>query len=357
MFIIAVMEEIFKKYKEIISSELESFLSKIAEKEKTENPWFHDSIARLRDFATAGKMVRGGLVLLSEEMFSGKITNDGIICATSLELIQTGLLIHDDIMDKDTKRRGKDTIFFQYKKLAEKRKMKESYHIGESMGICVGDTAFFLSFLRLGEISKKFLLAKLISKISEELILVGTAQMEDVITSHQTKPLSESEILSLYRHKTARYSFSLPLSVGAILAEADESTIPLLEEIGEHLGIIFQIQDDTIGLIGNPQITGKPKGSDVRENKKTLYHSHLLSLANKEEKNRLNKIFGNKNLKDKDITFVVNLCEKYNVFETIENKMKHHAKLALEKIQVLPVAEKYKKYLTDLVEYNLRREK
>jgi geranylgeranyl diphosphate synthase type I len=86
---------------------------------------------------------------------------------------------------------------------------------------------------------------------------------------------SEQEILRLYTWKTARYSFSLPLSAGALLAGCSESQVKALERVGELAGLAFQMRDDELGLFGNPEETGKVKGSDLREGKKTL----LLALA------------------------------------------------------------------------------
>ena len=99
--------------------------------------------------------------------------------------------------------------------------------------------------------------------------------MQDVAASQTVKRLSEDDILSVYRYKTARYTFSLPLVAGAKLARASDTDLAVLDSLGEDIGIMFQIRDDELNLLGDPQITGKSKGSDVREHKQTLLSLYL----------------------------------------------------------------------------------
>lgn len=351
------MRDLFVSYRNRIISEMEAFFVKVREIFKVRDKWFFDALDRLYEFAISGKMLRGALVMFSENMFSNMITRDSVRCAVSVELLQSGLLIHDDIMDEDTQRRGKDSVFFQYKKLADSMGMVNSYHIGESIGMCVGNFAFSLAFLALGEIEKKSVLDRLVLKFGEEMAIVGVGQMKDVIASGQKELLTEDEVVSIYRYKTARYSFSLPFSLGAILSEASEDDMSLVEEIGECIGIIFQIQDDKIGLLGDESVIGKPVGSDIKENKKTLYHLYLMNSVNEEEKSRLLGIFGNRGVSQEEINYVVSLIRKYNILEKVDKKVKEFAEIAKEKIRKLKVDDKYKEFLFDLVEYNLRREK
>ena len=97
-------------------------------------------------------------------MFKNEIPDWIIQTASAFELIHSALLIHDDIIDKDQIRRGSQTIFYQYKELGEKDKRQESYHFGESLGICAGDIGFFLAYELLSG-----LLAE--SKIKEDIFL------------------------------------------------------------------------------------------------------------------------------------------------------------------------------------------
>lgn len=351
------MKELVISYRDRIISEMEVFFDRVRQNFKMRDKWFFDVLDRLYDFSISGKMIRGALVMFSENMFSNTITKDSVKCAICIELLQSGLLIHDDIMDEDTQRRGKDSIFFQYKKLADSMNIENSYHIGESIGICAGNFAFSLAFLALGEIEKKKVLDKLILKFGEEMAIVGVGQMKDVITSGHRDLPTEDDIISIYRYKTARYSFSLPFSLGAIISEVSDDDISLIEEIGECIGIIFQIQDDKIGLLGDESVIGKPVGSDIKENKKTLYYLYLMNSVDDREKSKLLSIFGNHNIGQEEVNYVVSLIKKYNILEKVDKKVLELVSIAKEKINKLRVEDKYKKFLFDFVEYNLSREK
>ncbi|MCX7881808.1 MAG: polyprenyl synthetase family protein [Brevinematales bacterium] len=320
------------------------------------NRWGKDVIERLKEFSLSGKMIRGGLILFAEEMFRGSFSDNALTAAVSMELFQTGLLIHDDIMDQDTTRRGKTTIFYQYAELAKQMNVREFYHFGESMGICVGDIAFFLGFENLASLDTTPTLQNKIYQIfSREMSFVGLGQMQDVYYSITDQDLSENAILSIYLYKTSRYTFSLPLMIGALLGKANKHTLACLETIGENLGLIFQIKDDELGLFGDESVTGKPVGSDIQENKKTLYFWYLWKYTTPEEKAKLQTIFGSPTLTHEHLGYVHGLIEKYGIHENISQKQRALAQLVEEEISSLPVEETYKTSLREILTYNLQR--
>ncbi len=241
------MHTLFQTYKTAIEHYLRTFFIKKQKELSSVNVWGSDVCKRYLTFALQGKMIRGCLIILGFEMFGKKATEDVVKAAAAMELFQSALLIHDDIMDHDTMRRGQRTIFAQY----------GVNHFGESMGMCAGDIGFFFAFELLADMSQqKYAILPLICR---ELVKVGVAQMQDVSVGNQKEIPSEADILNLYRYKTARYTFSLPLMVGAILAGQSEATINILEKLGEDLGIMFQLKDDELDF-----------ESDQREGKKTL---------------------------------------------------------------------------------------
>ncbi len=321
------------------------------------NKWGRDVIQRLKDFTMSGKLIRGVLILFSEDMFSGKVTDNSVICAVTAELLQSALLIHDDIMDQDTMRRGKKTIFYQYKEFANHLNESDAYHFGESMGICVGDIAFFLAFENLSRlVLPKDVHIKIYEIFSREMVFVGLGQMQDIFNSSKSEA-REEDIISTYIYKTSRYTFSLPLLVGAVIGNANEKNLKTIEEIGEKLGIIFQIKDDEIGLLGNSEEIGKPVGSDIRENKKTFYYLYLQQKANDQEKEKISRIFGNKEVTDEDIGYVRYLIQKYEIDKIVNHKLDDLLGQIKTHISSLVVQDKYKNDLFEFVKYNILREK
>jgi len=353
------MFKLITAYRSVIIDEMLKFIDgfKVEASNITSSRWYFDAIDRISIFSTSGKMIRGGLILFTEEMFRGNYSKDGVYLAIATELLQSALLIHDDIMDKDTVRRGHKTIFFQYKEVGDKEGVKDSYHFGESVGICVGDIALALCFKSIGYVSNARVINSIVKKLGLELSIVSGGQMEDMYLSSSDYIPTEEEVISMYKMKTSRYSFSLPFGLGAILSEVDDKVIELLESLGEDLGIIFQIHDDEIGLFSNQETIGKPIGSDIKENKKTLFFVYLMRLATENEKTKLSKIFGNENITKEEVKVVLELIEKYKIREIVLKRKEEFANKAKEKISLLPVEDKYKKQLFELIDYNLSRNK
>ncbi|MBN1523065.1 MAG: polyprenyl synthetase family protein [Spirochaetales bacterium] len=280
-----------------------------------------DTLNRLYEFACRGKMIRGGLVVLGHELFNGDFYSEAVKTAAALELFQSALLIHDDIMDRDTSRRGEPTLYYQYAEENKAAGINEFLHIGEAMGICAGDVAFFCAYTLLAGLSldpdKK---QTVLEHITREMGYVGTAQMLDVFFgayNAKTADISQQEILNLYKFKTGRYTIALPLATGARIAGASIHNISALESLGEKLGIIFQIKDDELGLFGDTEDIGKPVGSDIREGKKTVFYQILQQQASATEQEKLLHIFGNPDITQPDIDYVRNVIEKNRVREKV----------------------------------------
>jgi geranylgeranyl diphosphate synthase type I len=255
-------------YKSTIVDHLTSFLSAKEAQLTQVNGWSQDVIPRIRSFATSGKMIRGSLAMYAHSLFSSQPSTHLLDVAAAFELFQSGFLIHDDIMDQDALRRGKPAIYKQYEKMAEDKQGKEATHFGVSMGINAADLCFFLGYELLGKASDAD--NAIVQQISGEFANVVLAQMQDVAAGHLPTALTKQDILSVYRYKTARYSFSLPLKAGAALAGALHTHIKTLDLLGEHMGILFQVRDDELNSTGSSDVTGKSTGSDAKNRKQTM---------------------------------------------------------------------------------------
>lgn len=344
---------IFDNYKDSIKDFLINYLISKENSFKNISVWGEDIIKRLEDFVINGKMLRGSLVFLSFSLFKDSFSEDVLKTACALELFQSALLIHDDIMDEDSFRRANLSIFSQYKKLADDKDIAFSKHFGESMGICAGDLGFFLGYELLSEVSK----TEVVKITSEEFMKVIISQMQDVFNGININIPEESDILNVYKYKTGRYTFSLPLVLGAILGNGDLKTTRDLEKLGEKLGIIFQIKDDTLGFLGDKKTIGKKVGSDIIQNKKTLYYLYLFKMVSKNEKEKLYQIFGNKDLNLDEINYVINLAKKFGVIDIVNNKINNFAKEIEIDINNLSFSQNYKNKLLDLLNFSLFRNK
>lgn len=229
------MPPIFQTYKKQIDGYLLRYLNSKESVYTDVNHHGPDLIGRLKKIVTAGKTIRGSLVLLTYGFTHKEISEDALKAAAAMELIQTALVVHDDIMDGDDVRRGIPTLHVQYK--------------SESMAMCAGDILFFMAFELLGSIkTDAATFGRIIRLVGREYQNVGLAQMADVDKLPKNKP----ETFSLYTNKTARYTFALPLMLGATLAGTTKETLRYLESYGVAVGVLFQIQDDKLDNEKNP---------------------------------------------------------------------------------------------------------
>jgi geranylgeranyl diphosphate synthase type I len=339
----------FKKTKETIAPALAGYL----EAKKTGfshlPPWGPDVITRLAEFSQNGKLIRGGLALLGHEMYGGTRPE----AALAMELFQSGFLIHDDIMDRDRLRRGKPSFFMQYARLAETDDLADPYHQGESLGICGGDIALFLGFDLLSRSAPP---APYIGFCTREIIGVGMAQMQDVWFGASPRIPRVQEIMDLYTHKTGRYSFSLPLMAGAMLAGQDEAGLAALSRLGELMGMVFQIRDDELGLFGSESELGKPVGSDIREGKKTIFYRTLLDSLPPGEILAVMSRFGATNAGLEEVQAIRELMESTGARRQVQEQAGFMRMEAADLIDQLPVDERHRRTLSGLLDFISTRE-
>jgi len=278
------------KYKPDIVDFLDNFLSE-QEKEIAKISLDDNVFDTLKNFLWLGKMARGNLFLLTAKVLQHNLSHISLKkilpFAGALELIQAGLLIDDDIIDQDKQRRGQDSIW-QYYAL---QTAKYSQHYGISQAICVADLAFFLANQLIAQTKladqKSLEIQRLINREISQVILAEMLDMQ-LAQKEGIPPLEQIMEMNLY--KTARYTFSLPLMLAGHLADQSPAMINNLSEIGEKVGLIFQMRDDYLGIFGDNKKTGKPILSDIREGKKTIFYYYLIKseLLSPKDKQLLN---------------------------------------------------------------------
>ncbi len=292
-------------------------------------------IARLREFTLKGKLLRGVLVMLGNEMEGGQGGKSVLNAAAALELTHSGLLIHDDIMDHDQTRRGMPTIHRLW---------------GEGLAIAWADWLFYQA---IGLLDNASGLPELFSRAIQA---TASGQIMDVYYGQAKTVPDQETILEIYRQKTARYSFSLPLQIGARLAHCSPTEENRLGQLGECLGLIFQIRDDDIGLYADAETSGKPIGSDIRENKKTLWRTWLYARSSPAERARLDKVFGQAKLRQKQITAVIDQIDKQGVRSRIEQTIDDLSGRAERIINQLHCDRRYRHLLLELLVHHRRRQ-
>ena len=310
------------------------------------NEFIKNSLEELKRLSSGGKRVRGYLIKLGQNIF-GKDDDSYISLAAAMEIFQTAILIHDDIIDEADERRGLDTINYKY-----------PGHLGLSKAICVGDLGFFLSYKIINNLkvsdSVKTQLYKIYGKtlyntVNGEIIDVELPYKK--IDFH--KNMDDKIIYDIYVNKTAWYTIIGPILMGSTLSNASENDKTMLIEMGINLGIAFQIKDDLLGLYSNSSIMGKTL-NDIKENKQTIIYKYAIDKARDSELEFIKQNYGNQSINDEDTKKILDLFEKIGAKSYAENLVKEYTNKAISVIEKMDINNK--ELLIDFANYLLKRD-
>ncbi|MGC0364487.1 geranylgeranyl diphosphate synthase type I [Rhodococcus sp. 27YEA15] len=200
-------------------------------------------------------------------------------CA-ALEFVQACALVHDDIIDASTTRRGSPTVHVEFEDLHRRSGWAgDSAHYGESVAILLGDVALAWADDMIRESGIDAAAAARVSPVWSAMrteVLGG--QFLDIGNEARGDETVEAAT-RVNRYKTAAYTIERPLHLGAALQGADTDLIAAYRTFGTDIGIAFQLRDDLLGVFGDPSITGKPSGDDLIAGKRTVLFAHSLVRA------------------------------------------------------------------------------
>ncbi len=203
-------------------------------------------------------------------------------CA-ALELVQACALIHDDIIDASVTRRGFPTVHIGFARRHRDANWSGSpERYGESAAILLGDLALCWADDMLRESGIDAATAVRISPVWSAMrteVLGG--QLLD-IEAEAGLDESVDAAMRVNRYKTAAYTVERPLQIGAALADAPPELTAAYRSFGTDIGLAFQLRDDLLGVFGDPAVTGKPSGDDIREGKRTVLMAVGMALADRE---------------------------------------------------------------------------
>jgi geranylgeranyl diphosphate synthase type I len=199
---------------------------------------------------------------------------DGVagFCA-AIEVIHAFLLIHDDVADRATSRRGRPALQVLLRPSTDEGVGVEyASRIGDDLAIVAGDvlyTAALQAMLRPAGVDRDLAMRALEEMISA-CRAAGVGQCMDIaLSARPLAAVTPSEILELDRLKTASYTFEGPLAAGALLGDAPADLLPSLRQFCAAAGVAFQVQDDLFALFAEDDQLGKPGLADLKEGKKT----------------------------------------------------------------------------------------
>ena len=281
-----------------------------------------------------GKNIRPILTILSSRLIDEPNQNT-YRAAAMMELLHVATLIHDDVVDDATKRRGKPSINRIWK---------------NKISVLMGD--FILSKALINMIGiRDFDALEKISNTAEKLSAGEILQLEKSITGSMT----EEVYFNMISQKTASL-IATSCELGAITTSKLPKDRKATHDYGESLGMAFQIKDDLFDLMGSESDTGKNSGGDIKKNMKTLPLIFALSKIDKSEKRKLNKLLSIKKKNNSVLTEIKNIVDETGGFEYARQKLEEYSNKAIDSISFYPESN-YKKSLIDIVSFNSNRVK
>ena len=282
---------------------------------------------------TGGKRLRALLTLGSAKLCGYSKGTRDVNLAACVELIHSATLMHDDVIDNGSIRRGKKTI----------NKIWDNHS-----SVLVGDYLLSRCFEMMVEDGNLEVL-KLLSSTSSKI-----AQGEVLQLQHQGEvDMLEETYLKIISAKTAEL-FAAATKVGAILSDMKAKEKEALEFYGRNLGLTFQIADDTLDYNSDLKLFGKKIGKDFYEGKVTLPIILLFQKSNNQEKEKLKEIFLKNNREEKELNFILSLIKRYDVIKACYQKAQHYINLASNSLSVFKDCEE-KNILENLTSFSLSR--
>lgn len=277
-----------------------------------------------------GKRLRPLLTLLCANLFQPS-QPQAIQLAAIIELIHTATLLHDDVVDESTQRRGKITANAQW---------------GNSISVLVGDFLYSRSFQLMAKLNHP----QVFSTLADTTNIIAEGEVMQLVYSTDEK-LDESTHFNIIDHKTSAL-FSAATELAGVISGASAEQLSHLKAFGRHFGIAYQLTDDLLDYVGDHKKLGKNTGDDFREGKVTLPIIHALKHASGLQKKYLLQHFNGKKLWDFDACR--DLLVQLQSLDYAYNKQHYHFSQALDHLRALPQS-KHHATLVSLIELMITR--
>lgn len=298
--------------------------------------------AALHYAKSGGKGFRPAMIQICCGAVGGN-EEDAIPAAAAVEAIHVSSLIHDDWMDNDETRRGAVAVWKKWDPV---------------IAVLAGDVLVGLAFKIVGALNSISLDVKfhVATEIATKYTQLCHGQMLDIgFTTKPADSITVDDVVEMQYLKTG-VLFEFCCVAGAMIGlnTLEHEYIEIMAKYAKLTGTAFQIQDDILGLIGNPNQLGKPVGNDIREGKRTLIAISAINKADEIQKRKIFQGFGNSSATKQEIEDVVDIFRELGAIEDAINRAKAMAKEALDLIEGLPDTEQ-KKILQDFALYMIER--
>jgi len=288
-----------------------------------------------------GKRVRAAVCMLACEAVGGE-ASAAAPAAAAVELLHSFTLLHDDIMDRDDTRRGRRAVWCLW---------------GEGNALLAGDGLYAIANVALGRLTEAWaspaIVVAAFRELNEAAVRVCEGQCTDL--SYEARDdISPDDYLLMAARKTGAL-FSAAARMGARIGGGRERTVEALGRFGGHAGVAHQIRDDVLGIWGDEEQLGKPAGSDLRRNKRSLPIVHALAYAGPLLRARVSAARGEGPRCDVDVRELAQQVEAAGSRHFCEQLAREYVDRALSQLESVELSEDSLRELHVLARYLVER--
>lgn len=274
-----------------------------------------------------------------------------LLLFAALELLHASALVHDDVIDNSATRRGRPTTHIRFAALHRDRGWRgQADQFGISAAILLGDLALAWADDIVSEADLPPDARNRVRRVWADIrteVLGG--QYLDIVAEASAAE-SVASAMSVNTYKTASYTVARPLQLGAAAAADRPDVQALFHQVGNQLGVAFQLRDDVLGVFGDPAVTGKPSGDDLRSGKRTVLLATAMELADASDTaaaNLLRASVGSE-LSDRQARELCDVIDGVGALAAIEDQIATLTRRALELVADAPIREAAKSGLAEL---------
>ncbi|MDM8001634.1 MAG: polyprenyl synthetase family protein [Bacteroidota bacterium] len=316
--------------KKPVAAEMREFEAYFRHTLQSDIPFFH---VILNNFLRRkGKQMRPMLVFLTAKL-NGTVSETTYIAATFIELLHTATLVHDDVVDDASERRGLPSLNVLY---------------NSKIAVLVGDYLLAQGLLISVE-KQRFNMLGIVSDAVREIVRGELVQLQKT----RKLDIREEDYFRIIRMKTATL-ISACTACGASSVTDDTAVIARMKELGENIGVAFQIKDDLLDYTGEG-LTGKREGNDIKEKKITLPLIHALREAGPIERRHILRLLRKKKKGNREIRQVIEFVRKHRGLEYAEAKMQEYSDRAIRILEEYPDSETKTALIEFVIFSTLRR--
>ena len=263
-----------------------------------------------------GKMMRPMLVMLVARLY-GEVRPATLHAAASLELLHTASLVHDDVVDESSERRGQ---------------LSANAAFNNKVAVLAGDYLLATSLVH-AQLTESHPIIRLVSRLGQDLADGELLQLSNVSNLHFSEPV----YFDVIRKKTAAL-FAACTQAAALSMEVEEEDVEKARLLGEYIGICFQIRDDIFDYFDSEEV-GKPTGNDMREGKLTLPALHVLNTTASDEIKAIAFRVKEGNATSDEIARFIDYIKAHGGIEYAEQTMNDYKQKAFDLLDSLPASE------------------